>query len=337
MSNIVGVDVGGTKIQAVVMRTRKVIGRGRSQTPQDGHRGVVEAIVATVDGALGEAGLSRRDVTAVGVGFPGQFDPATGDTLHAVNLPGFQQRFPLSAQLSGVFNHAPVAIDNDVRAALTGEFRLGSGRGYRNLLGVFVGTGVGGGLVLEGRLRRGRGAAGEIGHTIVEDQGRQCGCGRRGCLEAYAGRARMEVRARELVKQGKKTNVFEIMQRKGRDRLASGVISAALQEGDRVAHGLVNDAVWALGISLASLQNALDLEAIIIGGGLGDRLGKPFIDRVGVAMKPHLLMDGTPPALLATELGDLSGAVGASLQAADRLHRTRPRLRPESPSLDSRQ
>ena len=317
---VVGIDVGGTKIQAAVLRGRGVVGRSRCPTPQTGPSEVVSALLSMVEAALGDAGLGRADLGAVGIGFPGQFDPVTGDTLYATNMVGFQEPYPLGTRVSKALGGPPVVLDNDVRAALTGEYRLGSGRPYRNLLGVFAGTGVGGGLVLEGRLRRGRGAAGEIGHTVVKDRGRECGCGRLGCLEAYAGRGRMEVRARELVKQGQKTVLFDIQKRKGRDRLTSGVIYAALQEGDKMARGLVDDATWALGISLASIQNALDLEGIIIGGGLGDRLGAPFREAIAVAMRPHLLV-AEPPRLLGTELGDLSGAVGAALQAGDLLRR----------------
>ncbi|HEY8739167.1 MAG TPA: ROK family protein [Candidatus Dormibacteraeota bacterium] len=312
----VGVDLGGTKVQTVVLRARRVIGQGRSRTPEGGADAVTDVILATIDQALASAGVGRDEVAGIGIGFPGQFDPESGDTLSAVNLKGFQDRYPLGSRVSKAVHSAPVVLDNDVRAALSGEYRLGSGRGYRNLLGVFVGTGVGGGLVLEGKLRRGRGAAGEIGHTVVKDGGRECGCGRRGCLEAYAGRGRMELRARDLVKQGKKTSLFDIMERKRRDRLTSGVIVAALEQNDAVATALVDDAVWALGVSLASVQNALDLEAIIIGGGLGDRLGVPFIKRVAAAMQPHLFMDKAPPAMLPTTLGDLSGAVGAALLVA---------------------
>jgi glucokinase len=113
------------------------------------------------------------------------------------------------------------------------------------------------------------------------------------------------------------TILFKVMAEKGRDRLTSGVIATALDRGDKMAGDLIAEAVWALGVALASIQNVLDLEAMIIGGGLGDRLGQPFIDRVGAAMQPHLFMDKRPPKMLLTELGDLSGAVGAALLALD--------------------
>jgi glucokinase len=150
---------------------------------------------------------------------------------------------------------------------------------------------------------------------VVKDGGRLCGCGRKGCLEAYAGRGRMEVRARELVKKGHKTDLFKIMEKKGRTRLSSGVWAEALEKGDDMATQLVDDAVWALGIALASAQNLLDVEAIMLGGGLGDRLGVGLANRVADAMLPHLFVQDHPPAILTTELGDYSGAVGAAVLA----------------------
>ena len=199
-----------------------------------------------------------------------------------------------------------------------GEFRRGAGRSYRNFLGVFVGTGVGGGLVLEGALRHGGGNAGEIGHTTVKPGGRRCGCTRLGCLEAYAGRQSIEQTARRRVDKGQKTKLFEIMERKGRDRVTSSVIADALEQKDRLTIELIDEAVDALGLALANTQNLLDLEAIIVGGGLGDRLGDPFVRRVEQAMVANLRFPDHPPVVLGTELGDLSGAVGATVLIEER-------------------
>jgi glucokinase len=312
-----GVDMGGTKIQTAIVRAGKPVGQARLPTPRSGPSDVLESVRRTIADAAEAAGITPGELAGVGIGFPGAYDNDTGDTLSAVNLPGFDKRYPFGSRLSSALGGAPVVFDNDVRAAILGEQRAGAGRPFKDMLGVFVGTGVGGGLILGGKLRRGEGSAGEIGHTVVSDAGRLCGCGRRGCLEAYAGRGRMELRARKLQEKGESTILFKVMAEKGRDRLTSGVIATALDRGDKVAADLVTEAVWALGISLASVQNVLDLEAIIIGGGLGDRLGQPFIDRVSAAMKPHLFMDSRPPKMLATELGDLSGAVGAALLALD--------------------
>lgn len=310
-----GVDLGGTKIQAVVLRNRATVGSSRVPTPQSGAGDVIAAIAQAVKDSLAQAEATVKDLRGVGIGTPGEIDAERGQVSLASNVPGFVDPVPLGPQVSRKLGRTPVHIDNDVRVAILGEFKRGAGRPFRNFLGVFVGTGVGGGLILEGKLREGRGAAGEIGHTVVKDGGRECSCGRGGCLEAYAGRGRMEVRARELAEKGRKTDLFKIMEKKGRTRLASGVWADALEKKDKMAQELVDDAVWALGVALASAQNLLDLEAIMIGGGLGDRLGKPFADRVAEAMQPHLFVKEHPPTILTTELGDFSGAVGAAVLA----------------------
>ncbi len=307
-----GVDLGGTKIQTVVVRARKVVGQARVPTPQTGAADVVTSIAETVQSALKEAGAEVTDLKAIGIGTPGEIDPETGSVSKAANVPGLLETFPLGPAVSKLVGRVPTRVDNDVRVAILGEFRRGAGRPYKNILGVFCGTGVGGGLILEGRLRHGRGAAGEIGHTVVKDGGRLCACGHLGCLEAYAGRRSIEATASAMAKKGHKTVLFDIMKDRGRDRLTSGVIARALDQHDKLAARLIDEAVWALGIALASAQNLLDLEAIIVGGGLGDRLGSPFVERVAAAMEPHLFSEDVPP-VLPTELGDLSGAVGAAV------------------------
>ncbi len=322
--------MGGTKIQAAILGDARTLGHARVPTPQGGPATVLKAVMSTIKSASAQAAIPPEDLEAIGVGFPGVYDQATGDVINAPNIAAFQRRYPLGTRISQALGGAPVVLENDVRAAILGEHRAGAGRPFRDLLGVFLGTGVGGGLILDGAVRRGQGAAGEIGHTVVRNGGRPCGCGRRGCLEAYAGRARMELRAQKLVLRGRRTILFKLMAEKGRDRITSGVMAEALERGDKLAAGLIDDAVWALAASLASIHNVLDLQAIIIGGGLGDRLGPPFIERVGKAMQPHLLMSDRPPALLPTQLGDLSGAVGAALLAADGVPTRRRQRRPRT-------
>ena len=276
---------------------------------------MIAAIADTIRQSLEQAGASEAALAGVGIGTPGEVDSKAGVVSLAANVPGFGGSVELGPLLSKTLGGVKVKIDNDVRVGVLGEYRRGAGRPYKNFLGVWVGTGVGGGLVLEGKLREGRGAAGEIGHLVVKPGGRLCSCGRKGCLEAYAGRASMERRARRLVKSGHKTQLFRIMEKRGRQRLSSGVYARALAKGDKMAKKLINDAVWALGFGLASAQNLLDLEAIIVGGGLGDRLGQPFVDRVVEAMQPHLFTPDEPPKVVPTELGDLSGAVGSAVLA----------------------
>jgi glucokinase len=312
-----GVDVGGTKIQTVVLHQREIVGSARRETPRTGADAVTAAMVDSIKASIAAAGARTVDLAAVGIGSPGTVDTESGTVANAPNLHGFETGpVAVGPTVTKALGGVSVRVDNDVRAAVFGEWKCGAGRPYRDLLGVFVGTGVGGGLVLGGALREGRGAAGEIGHTTVRDQGRRCGCGKRGCLEAYAGRQRMEVIARRWHDdRGRPTELFNIMHRRGRDRVTSGTIADALALGDRLTIRLIDRAVWALGVALANAQNLLDLEAIIVGGGLGDRLGEPFVHRVQEAAMPHLHVPERPPVFLATELGDMGGAVGAAVLA----------------------
>jgi glucokinase len=313
-----GVDLGGTKIQAVVVSAGDVVGQSRHPTPNTNAADVVAEIVASILSALEDAGMVPAQLGAIAIGSPGSVDVATGHVSMSRNVPGFMDDVALGPSVSASFEGTPVLVDNDVRAAVMGEFRRGAGRIFRDFLGVFVGTGVGGGLILEGKLRHGRGNAGEIGHTTVKPGGRRCGCTRLGCLEAYAGRQSIEQTARLRVEKGQKTKLFEIMDRKGRDRVTSSVIADALEQKDRLTIELMDEAVDALGQALSNAQNLLDLEAIIVGGGLADRLGEPFVRRVEQAMIPNLRFPAQPPVVLGTELGDLSGAVGATVLLEER-------------------
>ena len=240
-----------------------------------------------------------------------------GEVSSARNLPGWNGTFALGPELERLLG-CPVALGNDVRVATVAEFKLGAGRLYRSLLGVFWGTGVGGGLILDGRPWVGRGAAGEIGHVVVELDGAKCTCGRRGCMEAYAGRAAMEAHAEYLHREkGRRTDLFKLMREHGRTRVTSGVWARALERGDKLAVHMIDRAVRALGAGVASVVNVLDVEGIVIGGGLGVRLGHPYAKRIADEMLPHLFADYDPPHVHVAALGDLGGAIGASLLVRD--------------------
>jgi len=308
-----GIDLGGTKIQTVVVDGRdKVLGEARVPTPTEGGaKAVVEAMTGAVAVAAGQAGLETDSLIGVGVGAPGAIDPEAG-TVSPPNIPEWDDAFPLAPELESALG-TRVKLGNDVSVATDAEFRLGAGKPYDSILGVFWGTGVGGGLILDGKQWTGRGAAGEIGHMVVKEDGALCGCGRKGCMEAYAGRGQMEARARHLQEKGEKTDLFEIMEKRGRTRLTSGIWARALEHGDKMAVELIDRAVAALGTGVASAVNLLDVDAVIIGGGLGTRLGPPYAERIATAMQPHLFVDERPPAVLVAELGDLGGAIGAAL------------------------
>jgi glucokinase len=306
-----GVDLGGTKIQAVVTgRGGKVVGEARRNTPREGPEAVAHDIALAVSEAATAAGVRVRELVGVGIGAPGSIDPGDGVVLRAPNVRGFDEPFPLAPAVAKRLG-VRVALGNDVSVASEAERRFGAGRGVRSFLGVFWGTGVGGGLVLDGRVVLGRGSAGEIGHMCVKPGGRRCNCGLRGCMEAYAGRASLEDRARRESRK-RKTVLFELMQRRGRDSLTSGIWLRALEEKDALATQLLDEAVDALGVAIGSAVTLLDVERVIIGGGLGERLGQPWVERIEKAARRHTFFRPPPPYALA-ELGDIGGAVGASL------------------------
>jgi glucokinase len=312
-SLVAGVDLGGTKIQTIVVRGSDVLGQAREPTPSDGAIAVAEAVVDSVRAALEAAGADQPDLSAVGMGAPGRI--RDGVISHSPNMPGMQEPFPMGTTVSQGLGGVAVRIDNDVTVATLGEMHRGAGRPFSSFLSVSVGTGVGGGMVFDRTVWRGRGTAGEIGHMVVKPQGRRCGCGGRGHLEAYAGRASMQHKAERLVAAGERTVLFDLIAKHGRGRMTSGVIERALEHGDPMADRLISQAVWALGLALSSSQALLDVEAMIIGGGLAERFGQPFVDRIAAEMGTTLFHADDPPAVLPAALGDLSGAMGAAVLA----------------------
>jgi glucokinase len=312
-----GIDLGGTKIQAVVVDAdHAVLAQARRPTPTSGGPGdVADAMAQAMREAAAAAGADTDELAQVGVGSPGTVDAAAGTVSSAKNLPDWAGMYPLAKQLRKRLGTG-VALGNDVQVATDAEAALGAGRDRDSMLGVFWGTGVGGGIVLGGRPWLGRGGAGEIGHVVVKVGGARCPCGRRGCMEAYAGRNALERHARELHDDGEPTELFKIAKRKGRERLTSGIWATALEREDPLATKLIDRAIAMLGAGVASCDNVLDVEIIILGGGLGVRLGQPYADRIAEAMAPHLFFGDRPPPVVVAALGDLGGAIGASMLPA---------------------
>ncbi len=308
-----GIDLGGTKIQAAILDSdHEVLGSSRRPTPTTGGPADVAAEIAQAlrEAAVG-ANIELSELAGVGIGSPGTIDGP--NVVGARNLPGWEGSYPLAGTLEDAFG-CEVRLGNDVQVATDAEFKLGVGRGHDSLLGVFWGTGVGAGLILGGAAWTGQGAAGEIGHMVVKLDGARCTCGRYGCVEAYAGRAAMEAHVRRLHdEKGRSTDLFKLMEKHGRTRLTSGIWSRALEHGDELATEVIDRAVKALGAGIAAAVNLLDVEAVVIGGGLGVRLGDRYAKRIDTAMQPHLFADFRPPPVSVAALGDLGGAIGASL------------------------
>jgi glucokinase len=318
-----GIDLGGTKIQTIVMRgeDHSVLGQARRLTPHEGGPpAVIDALVDCMTEAAAAASIDVTQLDGIGVGVPGEVDAAGGTLARATNLPEWERPVPLAAMLSERLG-ASAKLGNDVSVAAQAELLLGAGHGVSSLLAVFWGTGVGGGVALDGELWHGRGDAGEIGHMVVKQGGARCMCGRRGCMEAYAGRRAMEAKAKRLVEKGHHTDLFRIMRERKRQTLSSGVWAHALAHEDKLAERLIERAVKALGSGIASAVNLLDVELVLLGGGLGTRFGEPMLERILEAMKPHLFKDEQPPTLRLASLGDLGGALGAALLCAESVSR----------------
>jgi glucokinase len=312
-----GIDLGGTKVQGVVLdHNGKRVGEARGKTPTEGGPpAVVAEITDVVKAAAKDAKVAPGKLAGVGIGSPGRVDPDTNELFGAANLPGFRERpVPLGKLVGSALRVERVVVGNDVAVASLAEHRLGAGRGFDDVLTVFAGSGIGGALVLGGELRAGaHWAAGEIGHMVVVEGGELCPCGRRGCTEAYAGRVALERAARAAAAAGRPTQLLAIQERQGRPRMSSGVWKEALDAGDPLAHELIDRAVEALGAAVASAVNLVDVQAVLIGGGMGDKLGEPFVRRIETAMIPHLFLPPSQVVVRLGELGDYAGAMGAAL------------------------
>jgi glucokinase len=306
---IAGVDIGGTNIAAgLVGDDHRVTERTRVRTPSGGPAAIVEAAAKAV-ASLGGT------VDAVGVGVPG---PVVGGVVTtAPNLTGFTEPVPFAEMLRRRLR-LPVEVGNDANVGTLGEWVAGAARGARFVLGVWMGTGVGGGLVLDGRPYVGAfGGAGEFGHMCVRQGGALCGCGRRGCIEAYAGRGRMEETVRTAAAAGHRTRLYELAGERGKDRLTSGVWRRALELGDPLATRVFDDAIDAVAAGIGAAINLLDLDRVVVGGGMTEKLGPPLADRIASTVRPYLFVPAEGREVVTAELGDDSGVIGAAALARE--------------------
>jgi glucokinase len=312
---VVGVDLGGTKIMAgVVAADNQVLGRGKRNTPaKEGGPAILKTMLECVDEALDQAGLARKDVVAGGIGSPGPLDVDAGVILYSANLN--VKNYPIGPELSAALG-VPVRVNNDVRVGGYGEYVLGAGRGYSDVLSAFVGTGIGGCLILGGKIVQGAtNNAGEIGHVVVKAGGPRCGCGSKGCMEAFASKTAI---ANRLVKASKKRDcpLGEKIQRKG--RLKSGDLAQAVRDKDPIAVREVERAAFYLGVGLGGLVNVFGPQVVVIGGGVTQALGQPFLDMIESSARAQILTDPKKIIKFApAALGDDAGVLGASLFARE--------------------
>jgi glucokinase len=317
----VGVDLGGTSLRAVAVDgENKVLVVKKTRTVRTGGSGrLIRNIAGLVEKTLAEGGISRSNVRVVSVGVPGPIDMARGVVEEAPNL-GWK-RVPLRSELRQLLR-VPVFVENDVNVGLVGEHALGAGRGAKNVVGIFVGTGIGGALIIDGQLYEGsRGGAGEIGHTVLEVNGPVCGCGHRGCAEALASRTAMERDVRAAIKSGRKSLILKIMKKKNKERMTSSIIAAALKKKDPVMQEVMKRAQYYLGVLAANAVNLLDPECVVFGGGIAERMKDDFVGPIREIAYQYLLRRPDPKGLkiVPGHLADNAGALGAIVLARQRL------------------
>ena len=320
---IVGIDMGGTSLRALVVNSHNEILAVEKEPTNVTHKpdALIRDLAAMVEDVVRAAGLRKSQLRAVSIGAPGAVDPEHGMVYHAPNL-GWDA-VPLGATL-GKLLHVPVFAENDVNAGVVGEHALGAGRGAKELVGIFVGTGIGGGIISKGQLYLGsRGAAAEVGHMIVQVDGPLCGCGNHGCIEALASRTAMERDVREAIRGGEKSCVLKLMEERGKDRMTSSIIQRALKKNDPVMRKVVKRAQYYLGMLVASVVNMLDPECVVIGGGIAERLGEYYIAPIRKTAYENFLRrhDAERVKVVCGTLGDNAGALGAVVLARRRLNK----------------
>ena len=305
---------------AVLDRDGKIIARARAKTRawrEDEE--VFHTIAQTGHRAIEKAGVDQDQLAAVGIGSPGPIDFDTGCIIETANLRF--KNFPLGPRVAEEFGR-PTILENDVNAAVYGEFRAGAARGAHDVLGVFVGTGIGGGLILNGALYRGFSkSAGEVGHIVVEAGGPRCGCGNRGCLEALASRTAITRDIRKAIKRGYRGVVSKALAAET-DQLSGKALKTAYDSGDELVKRIIHRAAKLIGIGIGSLLNVLGLEMVVLGGGVVEAFGEDFVARIeraatGIAFE----INSKDVKITSAALGDDAGVIGSAMLAREALKR----------------
>lgn len=313
----VGFDLGGTKMLGVVLDSElKAVGKKRKKTRgYEGAEAGVQRIIQTIRQALADAEVAPKQLAGIGIGCPGPIDLAEGVVLDAVNLSW--QNVPLKELLEAEFD-CPVSVLNDVDAGVYGEYRFGAAKDCRSALGVFPGTGIGGGCVYNGQIVHGGSfSCFEIGHVQVTRNGRKCGCGLRGCLETEASRLTI---AAEVAKAAYRGEAPHIMNTAGTTiaDIRSGVLADAVRKGDVVVEQIIRRAASFIGIAVANAINLLGPDVIILGGGLVEAMPDIFVNAVDKSAKANVLPSFAEEFVtVAAQLGDDACVLGAAAWARE--------------------
>lgn len=313
---VVGVDLGGTKIlTGVFSQSLECIATAKLSTKsQRGLDKVVERITRCVGDAVDEADLSMKQIAGVGVGAPGAVDFDEGRVIFAPNLEGWKD-VPLKKTLEKQLG-VPVFVENDCNIAALGVHVAELKSKPKHMVGIFVGTGIGGGLILNGQLFSGFGhTAGEIGHMVLEVNGPKCGCGNKGCFEALASRTAIFQQIKAGVKDGQKTLLTEMLG-DSLDDLRSGDLRKAIRRGDKFVDKVIEEAAEYIGIATANLVNILNPEVVVLGGGVIEALEDEMMGVIVETAKDYAMPGSMKDVeILASKLGDSAGITGAAVLA----------------------
>lgn len=318
--NFIGVDLGGTTliVAAVNVVSGQVVGRHQIPTlAKEGHDAVMARMVDLIHTVIATAGLSKEDIGGVGIGLPGVLDLERGITRFLPNLPGAWRNVPLKATIEAAVD-LPVYLLNDVRSFTLSEKTFGAGRDVDTMVCLAIGTGIGGGMVINGQLHLGLdGTAGEVGHQIIDPYGPPCGCGSRGCLEAFASGPAITAMALKAITQGLTTKIAEMVSY-DLNKVTPEVICRAAEAGDPIAKDIYERAGFYIGIGVANLITIISPQMVVIGGGVA-QAGELLFEPIRRAAREHVHV--TPiekvrivPAQLGTSAGLIGAAVWASLQ-----------------------
>lgn len=306
-----GIDVGGTKISGALATSQgKILCRVKSPTPKDASPERIIGIIADlVNEMIGIRDLRKKDLAGIGLGIPGIVDSARGKVIRTPNmrLSGINLKDKLEKKLK-----IKCLLGNDVNLGLLAEKWLGAAKNTKNVAGLFIGTGVGGGIIINDQLLTGaHGAAAELGHMIIQDDGPGCGCGNNGCLEAVAGRLAIERDIYQAIKKGKKTLITKFLHKKT-GAIKSKVLRKALKKRDKLTIDVLSKAAQQLGIACVCLRHILDPEMIVLGGGVIEACGDFILPIVKKTVQKDRFFSFIKDCrIVASKLGDDATILGA--------------------------
>ena len=303
-------DIGGTKILGVIFNSkREIVYRLKKKTKAggDSSQNVEEVIISVVEELISESGIKKSQINAIAAGAPGVINQDTGVVLFSPNLPwrNYDIRKPIEDKFGAKFY-----IGNDVNVGVLGEYKFGAAKGYKNVVGLFVGTGMGGGLILDGKLFTGNQfKAAEYGHMILDPEGPLCNCGQRGCLEAFSSKQGMSAYIRQQVSRGRESMMAEAVQG---GVFKSKALKKALESGDAVATEAVDRACHYLAIATGNMINTISPEVVVYGGGVIEAVGQTFLEKIEAEVDRYCMPSIRDTVeLKIAELGDDSNIYGA--------------------------